>query len=101
MGDLTRVIKAMREAKEDNTAIATDAARIIASWYQSPGQDGIAFAQFASTGQLPPRRDMEAAITREQRAMRAESLPARGSVEYSALSALRHYIRNPRLRPKD
>lgn len=36
----------------NNDIIATDKAREIAALFQSPGQDGIGFAQFASTGTI-------------------------------------------------
>jgi hypothetical protein len=84
-------LEMMREARRNGETITAHDARKIASWYQSPGRDGIGFAQFASTGTLPPRRDMERAISREQRDA--------GPIERGALAALRHYIRNPHLRP--
>jgi hypothetical protein len=84
-------LEMMREARRNGETITTHDARKIASWYQSPGSDGLRFATFASTGMLPARRSMEAAISREQRDA--------GPIERQALTALRHYIRNPRLRP--
>ena len=92
MSDLDSVLREIVIARWDGRTIGTDHARIIASWYQSPGRDGIGFAQFASTGVLPTRRDMERAISRE--------LDEAGPTERRALAALRFYVRNPRLRPE-
>jgi hypothetical protein len=104
MSDMDNVLREIISAKREARTIATGYARTVAAWYQSAGYEGIDFAQFASTGKLPNRRTLEHSITREQNAHRAELPTLEGADKRDAegciraLSALRHYVRNPRLR---
>lgn len=60
----TEAVMEMRAANEAENAITDGTARAIASWYQTSGGTGLAFAELASTGRVESA-DLIHAIERE------------------------------------